>query len=174
MIWTSLWWHSGRRFCVAGGLGQGGATKRERKWASQKKGRKVGKATEKVLWKLLRGWTTKRMKVKQWKDLVWFAKELILVVTFWGKTKWASRGPEQRRLWKLKMELSMALLWEQIVIDNFVGCSWGNVSRIKWQHHPGEKREDSDNVENSSGVCAAWIQKLMGLPTTVKQSRQVE
>lgn len=47
-------------------------------------------------------------------------------------------------------EAIRVLLWEQIIMGIFVGQFWGNASRFKWQHQSGEKREDGDNVENSS------------------------
>lgn len=98
------------------------------------------------------------MKVKQWKNLEWFAKELKLGIDFscdiLRKDKVSIKRARTEKVMKTEDEAIMALLWEQIVIDNFVGCSWGNVSRIKWQHQCGEKREDGDNVENSTGgVC---------------------
>lgn len=103
------------------------------------------------------------MKVKQWKDLVWFAKELKQGINFscdiLREDKVSTKRARTEKVVETEDEAIRALLWEQIIIDIFVGCSWGNVTRIKWQHQSGEKREHGDNVENNTeGVCCVDVE----------------
>lgn len=98
------------------------------------------------------------MKVKQWKDLVWFARELKQEINFscdiLREDKVSIKRARTEKVAETEGEAIRALLWEQIIMDIFVGHFWGNVSRIKWQHQSKEKREDGDNVENrTEGVC---------------------
>lgn len=103
------------------------------------------------------------MKVKQWKDLVWFAKELKQGIDFscdfLREDKMSIKKARTEKIAETQDDAIRTLLWEQIIIDIFVGHFWGNVSRIKWQHQSGEKREDGDYVENNTeGVCCLDVE----------------
>lgn len=58
---------------------------------------------------------------------MWFAKELKLGIDFscdiWREDKVSIKRARTEKVVKTEDEVIMALLWEQIVIDNFVGCS---------------------------------------------------
>lgn len=173
--WRLLWfeghwrWHRGRMFRVAVGLRNGWPGVNEE---SPRKPIRV------VLWKLLTDWTmnlTKRMKVKKWKDLAWFVGELKQRINFscdiLREDKVNIKKARTEKVTETEDEATRALEREQIITYFFLWHCRGNFSRIKWQHWSQEERRDGDNAGNLLRSCAAWMQKIIFFPTTIKQDR---